>query len=117
MTPRQRKAIQGLLMCSTKKEAAAFAGIGESTLRGYLKDRELQKELRKGYAEMVDDAAADLKRAMSPAVKALVDIASDPEQSGSTKTAAARSLLEYGLRYSEFNDILRLLNEDETNVL
>ena len=117
MTPRQRKAIHGLLICSTKKEAAAFAGIGESTLRTYLANPEFQKELRKGYADMIDSAAADLKRAMSPAVKALVDIVTDPEQSGSAKTAASRALLEYGLRYSEFNDVLRLLNEDEANVL
>lgn len=114
MTTRKRKALQGLLLYSTRKEAAAFAGIGESTLRGYLKDPEFQKELRRGYAQMVDDAAQDLKRAMTPAVKALVDIVTDPEQSASAKNAAARSLLEYGLRYSEFNDILRLLNEDDS---
>lgn len=112
MTPRQRKAIQGLLLCGTKKEAAAFAGIGESTLRTYLANPEFQAELRKGYAQMVDDAAQDLKRAMSPAVKALVDIVTDPEESATAKNAAARSLLEYGLRYSEFNDILHLLNEE-----
>lgn len=117
MTPRQRKAIQGLLLCSTKKEAAAFAGIGESTLRSYLADPEFQAELRKGFAAMVDDAAADLKRTLSPAVKALREIVSDEEQSASARISAARSLLEFGLRYSEFADILRLLNEDEQNVL
>lgn len=117
MTKRQQKALQGLLLYSTKKEAAAFAEITPRTLRTYLADPEFQKELRKGYAEMVDSAAADLKRAMSPAVKALVDIVADPEQSGTVKTAAARSLLEYGLRYSEFNDVLRLLNEEEQSVL
>lgn len=116
MTPKKQKALQGLLLCSTKKEAAAFAGITEKTMRNYLADPEFQKELRKGYADMVDDAARNLKQAMTPAVKALVDIVTDPEQSGSAKTAASRSLLEFGLRYSEFNDVLRLLNEDD-NVL
>lgn len=117
MTNKRNKALQGLLICSTKKEAALYAGISESTLRRFLADPEFQRELRKGYAEMVDSAAQDLKRAMSPAVKALVDIVTDPEQNANAKNAAARSLLEYGLRYSEFNDVLRLLNEDETNVL
>ena len=117
MTPRQRKALQGLLLCPTKKEAAAFAGIAESTLRTYLADREFQTELRKEFAAMVDDAAADLKRTLSPAVKALREIVTDEEQSATARISAARSLLEFGLRYSEFSDILRLLNEDTPNVL
>ena len=109
--------MQGLLLYPTKKEAALYAGISESTLRRFLADPAFQKELRRAYADMVDDAARDLKRAMSPAVKALVDIVTDPEQNANAKNAAARSLLEYGLRYSEFNDVLRLLNEEEQNVL
>lgn len=114
MTPRKIKAIQALLRCPTKQEAAREAGIAESTLRSYLADLEFQAELRKAFARMVDDAANDLKRTLSPAIQALQSIVADEEQSASARISAARSLLEYSLRYSEFSDILRLLNEDES---
>ena len=117
MTHRQNKAIAALLRCPTKQEAAKEAGIAESTLRSYLADPEFQTELRKAFARMVDDAANDLKRTLSPAIQALQDIVADEEQSASARISAARSLLEYSLRYSEFSDILRLLNGDEANVL
>lgn len=114
MTPRKNKALQALLRCPTKAEAAKEAGIAESTIRVYLQDPEFQTELRKAFAEMVQDAADDLKRVMGPTVRALFDIAMDKENSIQARTAAGRSLLEFGLKYSEFSDILRLLNEDES---
>ena len=40
MTPRKEKALQALLVCRTRAEAAKAAGIGESTLRAYLQDAE-----------------------------------------------------------------------------
>ena len=70
-----------------------------------------------GFAAMVDDAAADLKRTLSPAVKALREIVSDEEQSASARISAARSLLEFGLRYSEFTDILKELEDSGPDVL
>lgn len=117
MTNKRNKALQGLLLCPTKREAAIYAGISESSLRRFLAEPEFQSELRKAFAAMVDDAASDLKRTLSPAVAALREIVQDEEQSASARISAARSLLEYSLRYSEFADILRLLNEEEQNVL
>lgn len=114
MTAKQTKALQGLLLYPTKKEAAAFAGVSETTMRTYLADPEFQAELRKAFAQMVQDAADSLKRTLSPAIQALQSIVADDEQSASARISAARSLLEFGLRYSEFSDILRLLNEDDS---
>ena len=102
------------MLYPTKKEAAIYAGISESSLRRFLAEPEFQAELRKAFARMVDDAANDLKRTLSPAIQALQSIVADEEQSASARISAARSLLEYSLRYSEFSDILRLLNEDES---
>ena len=117
MTPRKNKAIAALLRCSTQQKAAREAGISESTMRRYLADPEFQTELRKAYAQMVQDAADDLKKTMRPTIRALFYIAMDNEESSHTRTAAGRALLDYGLRYSEFSDILRQLNEDDVNVL
>ena len=41
------------------------------------------------------------------------DIVSDQAQPASVRVSAARSLLEYGLRFTEFNDILRDLERLE----
>ena len=44
---------------------------------------------------------------LSPALSALREIVEDEKESAGSRIAAARSLLEYGLRLTEFNDILR----------
>ena len=51
MTPRKEKALRALLVSRTRAEAAKTAGIGESTLREYMKDAEALpalEALRKG---------------------------------------------------------------------
>lgn len=42
MTPKREKALSALLVSRTQAEAAALAGIGESTLREYMKDAEFK---------------------------------------------------------------------------
>lgn len=91
----------------TKKAAAQAAGIAERTLRDYLADPEFQQAYKRAFAELVTEATRQAQRALSPALSALRSIVEDETENSSTRIAAARSLLEYGLRLTEFNDILR----------
>ena len=56
---------------------------------------------------------------MTAAIDRLGKIVADDEESSITQVSAARTLLDYALRFSEFNDILRELEstEGESDVL
>ena len=43
---KKQQALEALLVCGTRKEAAMMAGITEKTLRQYAKDAELQGSLQ-----------------------------------------------------------------------
>lgn len=110
MTPSQNKALQALLTCSTKKEAADVAGITDRTLRTYLADPVFQAEYRKAVGELVDEATRQAQKALTPAITALRCIVEDETEKSGNRISAARTLLEFGLKLTEFNDILRELD-------
>jgi len=107
VTTRQTKAIAALVSEPTKRAAAAKAGISESTLRAYLSDPEFQKAYQKAFTDLVSDATRQAQRSLSPALKTLQEIVEDTEEAATARISAARSLLEYGLKLTEINDILR----------
>lgn len=56
MTQRKERALQALLVSRTRAEAAHMAGIGESTLREYMKDPEFMERYKQAFGDMVKDA-------------------------------------------------------------
>lgn len=119
LTAKQTKALAALLVEPTKEKAAAAAGIGATTLKRYLAEPEFQSEYKKALSELVEDAAAQAKISLSPALTCLREIVEDGEQGATARIQAARSLLEYGLRLTEIFDILRELEtaEGDSDVL
>ena len=114
MTRNQTKALAALLTAPTIKAAAEAANIDERTLRPYKQDPEFQAEYRKRCTEMLEEATNKAKSALPPAVERLSTIAMDDAQQPQQQIAAARAVLEYGLRLIEANDIeqrLRALEE------
>ena len=109
MTPAKEKALAALLTNRTKQEAAQAAGIAPRTLRDYLADSEFQAAYAKAFKNLVTDATREAQATLSPAICVLRSIMEDEEESSSGRIAAARTLLEYGLRLTEFNDILQEL--------
>lgn len=61
MTPKREKALSALLVSRTQAEAAALAGIGESTLREYMKDAEFKERYNLACRELVREAASTYK--------------------------------------------------------
>lgn len=51
MTPRKEKALRALLVSRTRAEAAKTAGIGESTLREYMKDAEFMERYKQAFGD------------------------------------------------------------------
>lgn len=113
LSPKQNKAIQALLTQPTKTDAAQAAGISPRTLREYLANPEFQTEYKKACGELVTDATRQAQQSLNPALTALRSIVDDPNQNTNARIAAARSLLEYGLRLTEISDILNVIDSFE----
>lgn len=96
MTEKQEKVIAALLTNPTRIEAARAAGISDKTLRRYLADGEFQREYRKALAEVVDEADAQARQSLAPALRCLRDIVSDEQENSGTRIQASRALLDYG---------------------
>ena len=107
LTTKQIKALQCLLTYPTKKEAAAAAGIAERTLRSYLANEEFQAEYKKAFGMIVTEATRQAQKALSPAITLLLNVVNDENETAGNRISAARSILEYGLKLTEFNDILQ----------
>lgn len=113
ITPRKEKALQALLVCRTRAEAAQRAGIGESTLRGYMKEPEFLDRYKKAFGDMVRDATRQAQQTLSPALSTLREIMEDKDEQAQYRITAARSILEYSLKLCEQTDILEQLRELE----
>ena len=95
----------------TKEAAARKAGINGKTLRRYLQDEEFSAAYKHAAAEMVEDATRQPQQSLTAAITRLQCIVSSKEEASSNQIAAAKILLDYSLKFCEFNDILKLLEE------
>lgn len=119
MTHKQERALQALLSSRTVKEAAEKAGTTDNTIRRYMKDPEFVTAYKDRVAEIMGAATRNLQQHLTSAIDRLGRIVTDDEESGTNQIAAARTLLDYGLKFTEFNDILSELEtaEGEADVL
>lgn len=113
LTPRREKALQALLVCRTQAEAAEMAGIGVSTLRGYMQENEFQARYKEAFGGLVQAATRQAQQTLSPALSVLREIMEDRNEQASARISAARSVLEYSLKLCEQTDILEQLRELE----
>ena len=115
MTEKQEKVLAALLCSPTKGKAAAAAGVTVKTLERYLRDPEFAAAYKRAAAGLVEDATRQLQQALSDAVLRLRKIVRSNSEATANQIAAARTLLDYGLRFTEFNDILRELEDSEAD--
>lgn len=113
LSVRQARALDALLTHSSKAEAARAAQISTRTLSKYLADDEFQAAYKAAVSELVGDATRQAQQALSPALSALQSIVVDDSEPSSARISAARALLEYGLKFTEFNDVLTELRRLE----
>lgn len=100
-------------MSRTRAEAAKTAGIGESTLREYMKDAEFMERYKQAFGNMARDATRQAQQTLSPALSTLREIMEDRGEQAQARITAARSVLEYSLKLCEQTDILEQLRELE----
>ncbi len=116
ITERKEKALQALLVTRTRAEAAKAAGIGESTLRSYFQDANFVKRYQDELTSLTQDAAHQAQQTISPALQTLARIMEDEEQPASSRIAAARSLLEYAIKFeTQSRSAVQLVQADKWN--
>ena len=71
LTPKQHKTMVALLAHPTVAEAAEAVGVGESTVRRWLKDPAFERAYRAERSRALEGAIASLQAASSRAVEAL----------------------------------------------
>lgn len=101
MTPTKEKALIALLDARSKKEAAQKAGISARTLNSYLKDPEFIAACEAASGIALNSASRQAQQTMTNAIEILQTMATDKNESGTTRTAAASALLDFALRLSE----------------
>ena len=113
MTPNKEKLLAALLTSRTKKEAAAAAGISDRTMRSYFEDKEFCQRYREAFAGVIEDATRQAQALLMPALSTLQTVMEDEEIPAQARITAARSIIDYSMRLTEQNDIMRQLDELE----
>ena len=87
------------MSCPTKSSAAKKAGISEKTMTRYLQDAEFSAAYKSAAAELVDSATKQMQQSLASAITRLRMIVSSNEEATTNQIAAARTLLEYSLKF------------------
>lgn len=87
------------------------------TINRCLQDAEFSAAYKHAAAGIMDRATRQLQQNLTAAIDRLGAIVADDEETSANHITAARTLLDYGLKFTEFNDVLKELEEVEDNVL
>lgn len=107
LSRKQEQAISGLLATPTVSEAASAAGVGESTLRRWMKDDGFAEEYRIARRQSVAAALSNLSRIGSQAVRTLEEVMSDTNATPSSRVSAAKAALDVIVKVCEQEDLER----------
>ena len=105
LTGKKQKALEALLVCKTRQEAAAMAGINRKTLWAYMRDDEFMTAYNERFTELLQEATQQARQYLSPALETLNEIRGNKDASETARISAARSLLEYALRLGDQADL------------
>lgn len=101
----REKILSALLVCNTRKEAAALAGVCEKTVYTYLQDPAFKEEYEERKKDLIRNASDQIQRSLEPSITALRAIAEDKTASKTARVQASRTLLEYGLKLAEYTSL------------
>jgi len=104
LSGKQLRAMEALLEGKTIPMAAGAASVDERTVRRWLKKPIFYTELQARAAEILDATAHRLTQAMSNAPLVVHKVMMDMETPAAVKLAAAKILLDSGLRMKQYRD-------------
>lgn len=107
LTPRQRRAVEALLVASTLEAAAERAGVHRNTLRAWMADALFCTELHKATTATLDATVRRLTALSAQACDVLADMMSGKTVVDTTKLRAADIVLARLLAMRELHDLER----------
>jgi hypothetical protein len=112
LPPNQQKALSALLSNTSVEAAAQKCGLGERTVRRYLKDPTFAAAYREARDEIFTEAATGMR---AIATKAITTLSSglDESEDINTRLRAARSVLDYWIKTVELERRLKETEEFE----
>jgi DNA-binding CsgD family transcriptional regulator len=116
VTIRQQQAVELLAAGHSPEEAAAILGVTARTLRRYLADGDVVKELRAIHRERLTTLLRGALNAAPEALRTLRTVATDAAASEHARVAAARAILEHTGRLFDAADIDARLDELESRL-
>lgn len=110
MNTSKEQALEALLTCTTMDKAAQKCGLTTRTLYNYLnKDNEFRRRYDEGKAALVSKAVEKLQKRMAVAIESMSDIVDDEEVPANIRIQAARGILDYAMKLTETQDIIKRL--------
>jgi len=109
-------ALSALISEPTIRSAAKVAGIGETTLWRWLKEKDFADAYRELKREAVDQAIARLQVASGKAVDTLVEVIENVENPPSVRVNAAKTIIEMAVKAVEYDEIERRIEDLEVLV-
>ena len=117
-TAKHHNAILALLEETTIAAAADRVGIGEATLRRWLReDDEFKTEYRTAKSEVFSQALNQLRQGATEAIRALREIVTDAETAPRVRVSAAQVLLNALLKGIQTEEIEERLTDLESRVV
>lgn len=113
MDDKKTKALSALITSPTIRDAAASAGIDESTLRRYMKDGSFKIAYDRALSELLQDATRTAHNALCAALEVLKDICMNEDETAQVRVSAARSLIDYALKLRDATTIEERLSKLE----
>jgi hypothetical protein len=108
LSARQERALLALLSSPTVALAARRAGVGESTLRSWLKDKAFLVEYRLARHQVMEQAVGRLQRTARRAVRTLGGCLSEGNKT-SDRIRAAVAILSLGAAGAKQFDVVQML--------
>lgn len=113
LTPKQTRAVLALLEHPTLKDAAAAAGVAESTLHRWMQQEKFKAAYMETRRAAVNQSIAHLQSATGEAVTCLRDVMKSTTASDAAKVSAARAVLELSLKAVEIEDLAERVKQLE----
>ena len=105
--------LQALLTCRTISEAAQVAKVSERLIYKLLKNSDFEVRYRNAREDILRGVSNQLKENMSKAVETIASIMNDTDNRPNERLSAAKTILEYGNKYIELENILERLKKLE----
>ena len=102
LTPAQKRFLNALLGARTVKEAAALAGIAETTGYRFMSRPRFRAELQRVQDMLLQQALGATLGMLTDALHTLSEVMNDQSAAPAVRVSAARAVLEIGIRFAEY---------------